>query len=267
MDDAELFIMGRSNSPAAIMSKAELATNVWREVLEVTGGAMRPQKCAWTLVTYKKSTDLVILPIQTCQGGIHIPDENHELQAVSRYDGKVCREYLGVSQRVDSSEVDQMKKMLSQVGIWNQRMKNSTLYREYNMTVLSRINRTLQYTLPALSLSEKECQKIINKLYTACLPKFGIVSSLPLKRMYLPYTYQGGLQLHDLYIKQDIGHIHEILQVSVSKGICWDQLIIDIEAIQIEIGSISFPFNNRSIRLASLLSSSWYTSVWQFFPE
>jgi len=54
IDDAELFIMDKSNSLNAIMNKAELAINVWREVLEVTGGAMRPPKCAWTLVTYKK---------------------------------------------------------------------------------------------------------------------------------------------------------------------------------------------------------------------
>lgn len=41
VDDAELFIMDKSNSSNAIMNKAELSINVWREVLEVTGGAMR----------------------------------------------------------------------------------------------------------------------------------------------------------------------------------------------------------------------------------
>ena len=35
VDNAELFIMNKSNSPEAIMKTAEIAINVWREVLEV----------------------------------------------------------------------------------------------------------------------------------------------------------------------------------------------------------------------------------------
>jgi len=35
VDDAELFIMNKLNSPEAIMKTAKIAINVWREVLEV----------------------------------------------------------------------------------------------------------------------------------------------------------------------------------------------------------------------------------------
>jgi len=173
---------------------------------------------------------------------------------VSRYDGKVTQDYLSVRKRVDSDEVDEIQKMMAQVEVWNQQMKKNNMYCEYNFSaVLSRINRTLQYPLPALSLTEKQCKKISNKLYTASLPKFGIVSSFPIKRRHLPHTYQG-LHLPDLYLQQSIvGQLREIEQASVSKGICWDQLIIRIEAIQIEIGSISFPFNQTYSKLSPLI--------------
>ena len=228
---------------------------------------MRPPKCAWTLVNYKKTQCPTILPISACPGNIYIPDEDDTLQAVSRYDGKISRDYLGVRQRVDSSEVDQISKMMSQVEVWNQQMRSSKLYREYNMrVVLSRISRSLQYPLPALSLTESQCKKITNNLYTASLPKFGIVSSFPIERRYLPFAYQG-LQLPDLYIEQDIGRIDELLQASVNQGICWDQMVVGIEAIQIEIGSISFPFNENYSKLSTLIPSSWYTSLWKFLSK
>ena len=267
VDDAELFITDLSNSPEDIMEKAERAINVWREVLEVTGGAMRPPKCAWTLVTYKKSKDPIILPISANPGDIHIPDENFVLQAVSRYEGIVARDYLGVRQRVDSSEDDQIRKMTAQVEVWNQKMSKSNLYREYNMTaVLSRINRTLQYPLPATALTFKQCHELSNKLYSSCLPKFGIVSKFLLKRRYLPYKYQG-LHLPDLYLEQELGHIHELLQASVNKGICWDQFVIGIEALQIAIGSLDLPFNKKYEKLSHLVPTSWYTSLWKFCSD
>jgi len=205
VDDAELFIMDPSNSPAAIKSKAEKAINVWREVLEVTGGAMRPPKCAWTLVTYQNTSVLKIEKIAKNPGEIHIPNEKFELTPVTRYESTEAREYLGVCQSTEGTETAQLEKMTSQVTEWNQKMKKSTMYREYNMTaVLSRINRSLQYPLPATSISHDDLHTLSNKLCSACLPKFGVVSKFPLKRRYLPYKSQG-LQLPDLYLEQGIG--------------------------------------------------------------
>jgi len=54
---------------------------------------------------------------------------------------------------------------------------------------------------------------------------------------------------------------------SVAKGICWDQLQIGIEAIQLQLGTVEFPFNSEYSSLSHLIPASWYTGVWKFCDE
>jgi len=162
VDDAELFVTDESNDADSIRNKAAEAIHVWRKVLEVTRGAMQPQQCAWSLVVYKETTTLPKLySIHQQPSEIMVPDEDLDLKAISW-------DYLGVRKGIDGSD-DEYLKMRAQIVAWNQLM-----HREYNITaVMDKINRSLQYPLPALALTPDQCKKLSNKLYSSCLAEFG----------------------------------------------------------------------------------------------
>jgi len=74
VDDTELFLTHSGNDVKVLVAKASTAIKTWRELLKVTGGAMRPEKCAWTLMRYdtksKRNQHEIKLPDEE---GVEIP--------------------------------------------------------------------------------------------------------------------------------------------------------------------------------------------------
>ena len=52
VDDTELFLTKSNDNLNELVNKANQAIQTWKELLNVTGGAMRPEKCAWTLMRF-----------------------------------------------------------------------------------------------------------------------------------------------------------------------------------------------------------------------
>ena len=65
--------------------KAEIAINLWREFLYVTGGTMRSSKCAWTLMDFKRIGNTFTLQAQENDpGDLYMPDDKGKLQKIPR---------------------------------------------------------------------------------------------------------------------------------------------------------------------------------------
>ena len=52
VDDTELFLTKSNDNLNELVNKANQVIQTWKELLNVTGGAMRPEKCAWTLMRF-----------------------------------------------------------------------------------------------------------------------------------------------------------------------------------------------------------------------
>jgi len=101
VDDTEsLFISVDNDNTTDLIAQAEKVINVWREVLEITGEAMRPAKCSWTIMSYDdKKHSSHLISISKIPGDIFIPTEEGDLCSIERYSANVSRCYLGVEQR------------------------------------------------------------------------------------------------------------------------------------------------------------------------
>jgi len=70
IDDIELFVSVPDGDLDTLVMKAEKVINVWREVLQVTGRAMRPSKCAWAVMSYDnvmlKHVPINKVPCEVC---------------------------------------------------------------------------------------------------------------------------------------------------------------------------------------------------------
>jgi len=261
VDDTELFLTKANNNLKELVDKANRAINSWRELLNVTGGAMRPEKCAWTLMRFDSKKN------RTQEHEIVIPNEEGILTPIQSYTEKEPRTYLGISQRTDGSEKDQIEKIYESIEKWNNQMRSSKLFPSQNLkATLTKISRSILYPLPALSLTEKHCTKISNKLYSACLPKCGVSSKFPVLFRYLPHQYQG-LGLPDMYYEQESAKLKELVFKSYTDGVCWQQMELGLEIAQSTIGVRDIIFNTNFIKYGHLLPQTWIKSVWKFIFE
>jgi len=260
VDDTELFLTQHTNDIHLLVKKANEAINTWKELLKVTGGAMRPEKCAWTLMRFDKKNN------QT-QLAITIPNSDNIETPIQQYSSKQPRQYLGILQRTDGKENDQIQALLTSIEQWNNQMQSSRLFPSQNLSAtLMKISRTILYPLPALTINEKQCTMISNKLYSACLPKCGVSSKFPRDFRYLPQQYQG-LGLPNMFYEQEAAKLKELVYKSYSEGICWKQMELGLEIAQSLLGARDIIFNLNYPHYEHMLPQTWLKSMWKFLHD
>jgi len=264
VDDTELFLSVPDDNIDTLVQKANRAINVWREVLQVTGGAMRPAKCAWTIMAYDEKAQM--LPILKVPGNIYIPDEEGGAAIIGKYDKSDPRKYLGVDQCTNGSEAPQYEKLMQKVKEWNDRMLRSKLNHQGNLrATLLKIYKSISYPLPVTTLTIQQCEKLGNKLFSAMLPKCGISSKFPVVYRHLPRKYQG-LGLPHLYLDQESRKLQELLVHSTDESPCWKQMQLSLELAQLETGTCDIVYNSPH-QLALLMPTTWVRSQWLFLSK
>ena len=266
VDDTELFITDDDDNIDQLIQKAQLAIDTWKELLHVTGGIMRSNKCAWTLVNFDKNK-YSPRSMDKDPGSLYLQDEDGKVRMVERYDKDSPREYLGICQTVNGKDDEQLQAMEKAVTKWNKLIQASKLPPVMNLQALmSKIHKTLQYPLPTLAASQKDLQKLSNKLYWTSLPKCGIVRTFPIQFRHLPYKYQG-LNLPDLYIEQESSKLQELISFSYKDSVVWDQLCISLEILQHHLGLSDIVYNFPYEKFYSLCEHTWITSQWKFISS
>lgn len=269
VDDTELFIMNQEDDLSRLVQQAEVTLHLWRAYLYVTGGAMRPSKCSWTLLSYDDSVrSKDILLDNVCpESVISIPDDSGVMQPIPRLDVNTPKEYLGVLQPATCCDKPQLEKMHEKVEEWNNLIQQSRLPPALNLQALFlKIHRTLLYPLPTTAISDKDLQLVSNKLYWKSLPKCGIVRTFPIRYRHLPVHYQG-LGLPDLYLEQELSKLREILSFSYTDSILWKQMRLGIEGLQFQIGSQGMVFNYSYYDYGFLAGDTWLKSHWKFVSD
>ena len=266
VDDTELFITDDRNDIEALKVKAQIAINTWKELLHVTGGIMRSNKCAWTLINFDSKSHQP-LPMNRDPGDLYLQDEDGQTRTIDRYDKDLPREYLGIFQTTTGKDDEQVKEMMKAVDEWNSMINASKLPPALNLkALLSKIHRKLIYPLPAMTVTDKTLYKVSNKLYWASLPKCGIVRTFPKVYRHLPHKYQG-LQLPDLYIEQESAKLRELISFSYQNSVVWDQIKLGLETLQHLLGLSDVIYNFPYDRFQGLCDHSWITSQWQFISN
>jgi len=268
VDDTELFLTDDNDDPEKLLQRAEQAINVWRELLYVTGGIMRSSKCSWTMIAYTPTPGTTkVIPDSKNPGVIHLPDENGQLGVVPRYSSDNASRYLGVFQTTSGNEDRQVDELHAKVKEWNQMIENSCLPPALNLhAVLARIHRTLLYPLVATTITEDKLQAISDQLYWKSLPKCGIVRTFPIRYRHLPIRYQG-LGLPNLYLEQEISKLREIMTISDTDSVAWDQLRLGLEGIQVQVGVPDIIFNHPYDEFSILAEECWLKSHWKFLSS
>ena len=148
---------------------------------------------------------------------------------------------------------------------WAHNMRYSGLQRQDVWLALqTTIRQTLEYPLPASTLSANQCADIMKPVLNVALPLCGIQSSFPRDLAHSPSKYQG-LGIPSLYVQQGISHLAKMIQFGRDPTSFVGQLMrTSMELLKLETG-IGNSILSRNYHIFGILAcKSWLKHTWEF---
>ncbi len=145
---------------------------------------------------------------------------------------------------------------------WQRKMKNSKLGRQESIFSLRNILlRQLVYPLPATTLTQDQCNKIMSPILAQGLPSAGFVRTFPHALAHGPLKFCG-INIPNLFTEQTLMHIQTLLKYSNQpQDLTGFLLRATGESMRLELGLRGALFEAPLI-LQDLITDSWMKHTW-----
>ena len=265
VDDSDFLIAARSpnEKAASIVRRTQKASDVWRDQVHNTGGAIRPHKCRWALVDFKWRNGQAFYKLNhEVDGDIYIKDTNGTRQRIQRLEPYESEQGLGLHIPVDGSQGNQVNNIINKSEKWIKGVQNSALSRkEIYVSLLNAVSKTITYSFTATSINETEMRKISTPLYKVALPRMGILPTLPLPYRYASSRYQG-IDMNHFPTEQIIKKLDAMVYHGNQKTQVGRSISMCLEDIQLETGLIGNIFDYEYSKFGFLTQPSWLRHLW-----
>ena len=251
------------------MRRMQNAINRWEGGLKATGGAIRPDKSWAYPIGFQFDTNgkWRYQKINEIDQELTVKDDKDETQKLTLVPPDRGKETLGVFLAPDGSNNEMIQELTDKATKWADLIRVGHLNRyDAKTATQTTIMKSLQYPLPALTLSKTQCRKIQNIVINAGLPKSGICRNYPRAALFGPKD-EGGLGMDDLYTYQGTSRIAIIQEHLHADTITGEMLRTSIEAAKIEIGIGRNIFELEFEKFGVLLTDCWIKDVWRFADE
>ena len=272
VDDTDLLSFDMASNNVQwdfIGNQMQEAIDRWEGGLKSTGGAIVPNKSWVYPIDFKfdhkgqcsyKSTEEI-----NWEFSVLDKDENRiQLNTVAASKGK---ETLGVILAPDGNTDDAFNTLLDKAKSWAAHIQSghltpSLVWQAANTTIM----KSLQYPLPALTISREQCNKIMNIIKKGLLPKSQISKNIPHAVLFGPKE-EGGLGLHHLYTSQGIMHVEKFMKHVASQSVTGKLLRVMLELSQLEVGIGRQLFSLDYSKFQCLVTDGWIKHLWQFVSD
>jgi hypothetical protein len=267
VDNTDLIAFSRSKGESAhwVMDHLQQAVQAWHGGLRALGGALKPEKCSWSIVDFTWTEGKWnYATLANTPGDIIIPNLEGHPQPIPWLEHSAAVKAVEVYQAMDGNMGEQIWVLKEKADAWGDKIKSSWLPRDLaRQGQSSMIWAALKYPLPACMITEKEGEAITKALHKSLLPKLGANQNFPKVYRYAPASLQG-MELPLIYIEQEIGHLCQVLTHGAIDTTTGSLMQISLEQGQLEVG-ISTPFLEASFEsYGFLLTDIWWKTVWEF---
>lgn len=249
-----------------IMTRMQEAVNRWEGGLKATGGAIRPDKSFIYPIDFKFNTSgkCEFKTLDEIPYEISVKDEYEQRHILDNIPSTVGKETLGVYLAPNGNCKDAIKKLRDKAIAWKQHITTGHLPpKEAWQCVGSTITKALEYPLLAMTLTEKECARIMLPVKDAGLAESGVCRKYPLDLVY-GSTELMGLGMTDLFVSQGISHVDIIQEYIHSTCMTGSLLRAAIEWAKIHVGVEGNFFQLDFKRYGNLLPRSFVKTAWEF---
>ena len=130
----------------------------------------------------------------------HVHDHNNNLKRMDTMEVNEGKETLRVFLAPDGNNKDMIEHLKEKAEHWNDLVNTGHLSRNDAQRALSTtIMKTMEYGLPALTMTKKECTTIMTPILHAGLTNMGVCRNFPQGAAFGPIE-EGGLGITDIYI-------------------------------------------------------------------
>ncbi len=271
VDDTDILASTpNSNDADTTHELMQQTIDYWESAAKTTGGAIAPDKSWYYLIHFKWTNGKwsygdphdVVHESLTC---LNKNDQRVELKALPV---NKAEEMLGVYLSPDGSNAKQLQELMKKANTKSTQLKKGYVNRYEAWVALSKVAcKSIEYPLPALTLKESECRKIMTPLLQAYLPVAGINRHFPHVQLYGTSRYKG-LGLKNLHTTQNVSHIADMVDHLWQNSPTGHFFQCAIESLQLELGLSGNVFNldynkySRALLTDSLVRETWkYASV------
>jgi hypothetical protein len=268
VDDTDLIAFGNDADtvPMELITSLQAAIHTWQAGLFTTGGALKPEKCAWGILAYYFVAGQARMYNQArLPASVYVRNPAGELVEIERKEPSEAITVVGVVQALNGDMKPQVEALTHKADDWAEKVRNGWLNRRIAWAGLERmIWPSLAYPLRSCSISRPQGDAIMRKLYRALLPELGLQRRFPLLWRHAPRRYQG-LALPHPYIAQGIEQVKVLLESGRSQELQGSLLRITIEQGQLEVGT-SRPLLSEKFETWGHLHTKrcWIRSLWEF---
>jgi hypothetical protein len=270
VDDTDLITVAvdQTESPAQVTARMQAAVNAWHGGLRATGGALKPEKCSWCLVSFYWDQGQWHYTNPDNQPGVlSIPSPQGELVPIMRHASTDAIKVVGVTQALDGNMIAQIQVLQAKAATWGAQISEGWVPRHLARKALdTMIWPALRYPLPACNLTEPQGELITKPLYHRILPSLGACRNYPLVYRHAPASLNG-LALPHPYVEQAIYHICLVLTHGAIDTPTGSLLRASLEQAQLEVG-IGTPFLSTPFaQYGFLLTDCLWSSIWSFISS
>jgi len=257
--------MVRRSTNIAVQDLQDLAQR-WERLLFSTGGALNLQKCFWFLLSWRwTGRSWTLDTTNTLQAQIQLTSglNLNNPTPIKRIDPTDSYRTLGVHISPSGSNKGAIVVMTDIVLSYAKAVTGSHLNRADTLTsYVQHLLPRLRFQLPALSLSEAECNKLQSPVLKAALPKMHINRNTARSIVHGPVCL-GGMALPHLYTVQGIDKLHLFLGHLRLEDDTGKLIKISMSYVQLLSGATTF-FLNKPYTNYSWVEWGWVTSLWNF---
>ena len=243
--------------------------DTWEGGLKASGGALVPSKC-WVYPIDYRFDDKGEPSYKRREEFTHnfsVLDHNEVRQPMQTENFDTGKETLGVFLAPDGNTTTAVKELVKKAEKWRDNIKVGHISRDLAwQAVETTIIKTLEYPLPALLLSEKDCKKIMAPVLEGALSKTSISKSFPIPIRHAS-RQDGGLNLPDLFVSQGAMKIQKLQQFLGTSTITGKLIKVSLETCILEVGIGRNLFQLDFDKFGHLLTKSWIKSIWEFAQD
>jgi hypothetical protein len=239
------------------------SVNEWQDSLESTGGMLVNTKCSYAVVTHKLKNNRWETSTKINERiKIYIKDENGVESPITQYSPTQGELALGIKFLPLGEMKDEVAHLKEKTMTWAEKMRVGFLkHHEVWLCLNATKMRTIDYALPATTMTKKELDDIIRPIVNIALSKSGICKKMSRVVVFTPIKFQG-LGLKHPYDTQGINKIESLLNTNetVTKKL--------LEATwQRTMQESGYGFNyleKDGSEIHSNLKQGWMASMWQY---
>ena len=241
------------------------AITFWANLLQATGGSLKPSKCYWYLLAYKFTNGVASLrPARDFTNiSLEIPQPGSSNVSIELKDPTQATEVLGVLCCPNGDGTPMLNHMIGKGFRWSTKVLASTLMpHDVWFSLKTQAIPSVRYGLVPLMATRSQLDDALSRWYYHCLPSLGVNRNIRKEWKTLPVQYQG-LGLPNLSLEKLADSLKLLQRHWGTTSDLGMALRCSFELVQMETG-LQGNFLSRDISsLGCLATHSWFKCLWE----